>query len=120
MSRALAREVIVPSSLSSCNSREDAKSEVPKVKFLNVTFGVLGHSLPKLICIGNSVNIAARMEQISKAGVVRVTKYFFYDLMKDEDEHHEDFHDLFRCETLHKKNMGEIETYLFSFHDEKE
>ena len=71
----------------------------------DVTFGVLGQSLPKLICIGKSVNMAARMEQNSKPGMIRVTKDF-HDLIGDQESN------WLSCEKINIKNMGQQVTYI--------
>jgi len=71
----------------------------------DVTCGVLGQRLPKFTTCGTAVNMAARMEQTSQPGRIRVTK---------------DFHDLvgsaetgwFEKEVIEMKNMGQMETYL--------
>jgi len=68
------------------------------------TCGVLGKVMPRFQVFGSAVNMAARMEQTSKPGMVHVSKAF-YELIGDEEA----FHDP-RVVTV--KNMGEQETWL--------
>eukprot|EP00551_Chaetoceros_affinis_P007692 CAMPEP_0203668514 /NCGR_PEP_ID=MMETSP0090-20130426/5121_1 /ASSEMBLY_ACC=CAM_ASM_001088 /TAXON_ID=426623 /ORGANISM="Chaetoceros affinis, Strain CCMP159" /LENGTH=377 /DNA_ID=CAMNT_0050532973 /DNA_START=26 /DNA_END=1159 /DNA_ORIENTATION=+ len=42
----------------------------------DASFGVLGQTLPKLVCVGSAVNMAARMEQTSSNNMIHVTRDF--------------------------------------------
>jgi len=68
------------------------------------TFGVLCQSLPKLVCVGSTVNMAARMEQTSAPNHIHVT-HEFRDVI-GEDETGWEF-----SETVKIKNMGQVEAY---------
>lgn len=73
----------------------------------NVTCGVLGERLPKFSLFGNTINVAARMEQAGKPNKIRVSKAF-KSLIDD----------VFECdwgeyEVISMKNMGDIGTYIF-------
>ena len=71
----------------------------------DVTCGVLGQRLPKFTTCGKAVNMAARMEQTSRPGCIRVTKDF-HDLIGDIES------GWMEKEVISLKNMGEVETYL--------
>jgi class 3 adenylate cyclase len=99
-----ARKVLVPRS-----SIDDEKEEYLSVRVGihvgDATFGVLGLSLPKLVCIGSTVNMAARMEQTCTANMIHVTEAF-HDLIGDNETGWE-------CkEKVQIKNMGEVNAYL--------
>ena len=99
------REVPVPQS-SSYASKEDGYVSVRiGIHVGDATFGVLGQSLPKLICVGSTVNMAARMEQTSSANMIHVTNTF-HDLIGDKE-------DGWECsKKVMMKNIGEIDAYL--------
>ena len=70
-----------------------------------VTYGVLGQTIPKLVCIGNTVNMAARMEQNSCSSKIRVTQDF-HDLVGDEETGWEE------NQIVAVKNMGKVSSWL--------
>ncbi len=70
-----------------------------------VTYGVLGQTIPKLVCIGTTVNMAARMEQLSCSSKIRVTQDF-HDLVGDEEEGWE------AKQIVSVKNMGTVSSWL--------
>ncbi|KAL7538340.1 hypothetical protein ACHAWF_006058 [Thalassiosira exigua] len=71
----------------------------------SVMCGVLGRRLPKFTVCGTAVNVAARMEQTSRPGCIRVTKDF-HDLVRDAESGWAE------QEVISLKNMGRMETYL--------
>lgn len=73
-----------------------------------LTCGVLGERLPKFTVFGNSVNLAARMEQTCLPSMIRVTRDFFDLLSNHEDEEWQE------KEVISVKNMGKVETYLLN------
>ncbi|KAL7533419.1 hypothetical protein ACHAXR_005224 [Thalassiosira sp. AJA248-18] len=73
----------------------------------DVTCGVLGQRLPKFTTCGTAVNMAARMEQTSHPGRIRVTKAF-HDLVGDAES------GWMEKEVIPLKNMGQMETYLLN------
>jgi len=73
-----------------------------------VTCGVLGERLPKFAVFGSAVNLAARMEQTSLPGRIRVSNDF-YEMVKDSETEWEGDK---KCITV--KNMGEIDTFLLN------
>lgn len=89
----------------------------------NVTYGILGQHLPKLMCVGNTVNITQQMEQTSQPGLIHVSKDF-YDLihtrnakknrktMKADEFDEKDFSRIF-SQRMNIENMGEVETWFF-------
>ncbi|KAL7462136.1 hypothetical protein ACHAXS_002527 [Conticribra weissflogii] len=73
-----------------------------------VTCGVLGERLPKFAVFGSAVNLAARMEQTSLPGRIRVS-HDFYEMVKDSELEWDE-----RKKCISVKNMGEIDTYLLN------
>lgn len=73
----------------------------------DITCGVLGQRMPKFICCGKAVNMAARMEQTSLPSCIRATKEV-YDLIGDAETGWGE------KEITPLKNMGEVETYLLN------
>jgi len=95
----------VPVPKSSPSSPQEFLSVRIGIHIGDATFGVLGQSLPKLVCVGSAVNMAARMEQTSTPNMIHVTKDFHGVVGEKESEW--EF-----SETVKIKNMGEAETYL--------
>ena len=105
---AAAKEMIKEAGKVPVPSKEENNQEFLSVRVgLHVgdaTFGVLGQSLPKLTCVGSTVNLAARMEQTSKSDLIHATSTF-HDLIGDHEKGWSS------CETIELKNMGEVDSY---------
>lgn len=99
------KKVRVPRPSSHSSANDEHVSVRIGIHVGDATYGVLGQSLPKLVCIGNAVNMAARMEQTSTANMIHATKTF-HDLIGDSEDGWES------SEMVEIKNMGEVEAYL--------
>jgi class 3 adenylate cyclase len=109
-----AKKVPIPRSPIDDDNKEEYLSVRVGIHVGDATFGVLGLSLPKLVCIGSTVNMAARMEQTCTANMIHVTETF-HDLIGDNEIGWE-------CkEKVLIKNMGEVNAYLLDpFKEEDE
>jgi class 3 adenylate cyclase len=102
-----AQEVRVPRGTRGSNDAEETLQIRVGIHVGPITAGVLGHRMPKFSVFGSSVNMAARMEQTSLPGKIRVTENF-HDLVGDYENGWED------RESIEVKNMGEVLTYLLN------
>ena len=99
-----ANQVPIPESSSSFGGDEFLKIRVG-IHVGDLMYGVLGQTIPKLICIGNSVNLAARMEQTCSQNKIHVTDDF-HDIIGDDENGWEP------CRRVKVKNMGEVTTWM--------
>ena len=99
------RKVPVPESSAYASDIDAYVSVRIGIHIGDAAFGVLGQSLPKLICVGSAVNMAERMEQTSSVNMIHVTSTF-HDLIGDKE-------DGWECsEKVKVKDIGEIDSYL--------
>ena len=73
------------------------------------TCGVLGEAMPKFSLFGTAINLAARMEQTSRANCIRVTEDFYNLVATPENSRDELWGGR---EMIPIKNMGEVGSYL--------
>lgn len=81
-----------------------------------VTCGVLGEAMPKFSLFGTAINLAARMEQTSRANCIRVTEDF-YDLVASPETSRDELWG--GREMISIKNMGEVGSYLLDLDRKK-
>jgi len=117
-----ARKVEIPYSSKQQEEKEYLNIRVG-IHVGNVTYGILGQHLPKLMCVGNTVNITQQMEQTSLPGLIHVSKDF-YDIihtmnakknsktLKANEIVEKEFSRIYP-QRMNIENMGEVETWFF-------
>jgi len=79
-----------------------------------VVVGVLGTEIPRLCVIGNTVNVAARLQTTATPDKIHISRHV-YEIANQLDLQH--VYNL--RENTHLKNIGDVNTYEFSPHRER-
>lgn len=72
----------------------------------NVVVGILGNGIPRLCVVGNSVNVAARLQTCAEPDTIQISENI-YNFIKNENE----FKNLKKNEEVYLKNIGNVTTY---------
>lgn len=75
----------------------------------NVVVGILGNGIPRLCVVGNSVNVASRLQTCAIPDTIQISENI-YNLIKEEPE----FKNLIKNENVYLKNIGNVTTYTIS------
>jgi class 3 adenylate cyclase len=74
----------------------------------NVSIGILGNEIPRLCVVGNSVNVASRLQSTAEIDTIQFSKHI-YEQVKDI-EFDKNFEITIK-ENVFLKNMGSVTTY---------
>ena len=74
----------------------------------NVSIGILGNEIPRLCVVGNSVNIASRLQSTAEENTIQVSRHVYEHLQEiDFDVDLE----IIKKEDIFLKNIGSVTTY---------
>jgi class 3 adenylate cyclase len=74
----------------------------------NVSIGILGHEIPRLCVVGNSVNMAARLQSTAEIDTIQFSKDIYEEL---EDIQFDETFQIVAKENVFLKNIGSVTTY---------
>ena len=74
----------------------------------NVSIGILGNEIPRLCVVGNTVNIASRLQSTAEIDTIQFSHHI-YDQLEDID--FDEKFEIIKKENVFLKNMGSITTY---------
>lgn len=81
----------------------------------NVSIGILGNEIPRLCVVGNTVNMAARLQSTADANSIQISTHI-HEQMNDIDLREFAF-DIVKKENVFLKNIGSVVTYTLCLHD---
>ena len=79
----------------------------------NVSIGILGNEIPRLCIVGNTVNIASRLQSTAEINTIQISKQV-YEEMNDID--FEDIFEIERKENVFLKNIGNVCAYTIHYY----
>jgi class 3 adenylate cyclase len=74
----------------------------------NVSIGILGNEIPRLCVVGNTVNMAARLQSTADIDTIQFSRHIYEQVQ--EIEFNETF-EIVQKENVFLKNMGSVTTY---------
>jgi len=74
----------------------------------SVSIGILGNEIPRLCVVGNTVNIASRLQSTADIGTIQFSKNIYEQL---EEINFDIKFEIIKKENVFLKNIGSIETY---------
>ena len=74
----------------------------------NVSIGILGNEIPRLCVVGNTVNVAARLQSTAEVDTIQMSRHIYEQL--EEIEFDKKF-EIIINENVFLKNIGSITTY---------
>ena len=74
----------------------------------NVSIGILGNEIPRLCVVGNSVNVAARLQSTAEIDTIQFSRHIYEQF---EDIEFDKTFEIIKKENVFLKNMGSITTY---------
>jgi class 3 adenylate cyclase len=77
-----------------------------------VVVGILGVEIPRLCVIGNTVNVANRLQTTTDPDTIQISKNI-YEIVEKKDLEIEDYFEL--RENVFLKNIGTINTYIMTY-----
>jgi class 3 adenylate cyclase len=81
----------------------------------NVSIGILGNEIPRLCVVGNTVNVAARLQSTADANSIQISTHI-YEQLGEIDLTEFSFH-IQKNENVFLKNIGSVVTYTLSMED---
>ena len=75
----------------------------------NISIGILGHEIPRLCIVGNSVNITSRLQSTADINTIQVSKHIYEQL---SDIYFEEKLNIMEKENVFLKNIGTVTTYV--------
>jgi len=79
----------------------------------NISVGILGNELPRLCVVGNTVNMAARLQSTADVDTIQLSRHIFEQL--EDIEFDKDLGiKIIKKENVFLKNMGSVTTYNIS------
>jgi class 3 adenylate cyclase len=77
--------------------------------------GILGNEIPRLCVVGNTVNVAARLQSTADANSIQISTHI-YEQLGEIDLTEFSFH-IQKNENVFLKNIGSVVTYTLSMQD---
>jgi class 3 adenylate cyclase len=74
----------------------------------NVSIGILGNEIPRLCVVGNSVNMASRLQSTAEIDTIQFSRHIYEQI---EDIDFDTRIEIIKKENVFLKNMGSITTY---------
>jgi hypothetical protein len=74
----------------------------------NVSVGILGNEIPRLCVVGNSVNMASRLQSTAEIDTIQISRHIYEEL---EDTEFDLKFEIIKKENVFLKNMGSVTTY---------
>jgi class 3 adenylate cyclase len=74
----------------------------------NVSVGILGNEIPKLCVVGNTVNIASRLQSTAEIDTIQISRNIYEQL---EDIEFDVKFEIITRENVFLKNIGSVNTY---------
>lgn len=74
----------------------------------NISVGILGNEIPRLCVVGNTVNIAARLQSTADIDTIQMSRHIYEQL---EDIDFDIKFDIITKENVFLKNLGSVTTY---------
>ena len=74
----------------------------------NVSIGILGNEIPRLCVVGNSVNIASRLQSTAEIDSIQFSRHIYE---KMEDINFDNPFEIIKKENVFLKNIGSVTTY---------
>lgn len=74
----------------------------------NVSIGILGNEIPRLCVVGNSVNIASRLQSTAEIDSIQFSRHIYE---KIEDINFDNPFEIIKKENVFLKNIGSVTTY---------
>ena len=81
----------------------------------NVSIGILGNEIPRLCVVGNTVNVAARLQSTADANSIQISTHI-YEQLGEIDLTEFSFH-IQKNENVFLKNIGSVITYTLRMQD---
>lgn len=78
----------------------------------NVSIGILGNEIPRLCVVGNTVNVAARLQSTADVNTIQMSRHIYEQL--EEIEFDRPLH-IKKKENVFLKNIGSVITYNISY-----
>jgi class 3 adenylate cyclase len=79
----------------------------------SVSIGILGSDIPRLCVVGNTVNVASRLQSTSDVDTIQFTKHIYQQLA---DIDFDIKFDIEKKESVFLKNIGSVTTYNIRLH----
>jgi len=74
----------------------------------NVSIGILGNEIPRLCVVGNSVNMASRLQSTAVVDCIQMSRHIYEQL---ETIQFDEPFEIIKKENIFLKNMGSVTTY---------